>query len=416
MIRSIRRSVPVAIAAAATGAMLLAGCSAPGPAEPSGPITMWTRDVTATQSQALVDAWNASHDQQVELTVVPGADYLQKIGVAAGANELPCLMASDVVYAPNFIDKNLLIDISDRVNSLDFVDALAPGHLAVSTVDGKTYMVPHTLAVSAIFQNNLLLERAGIDPDAPLESLEQLNENALKVAALGADITGFLFTSDSAGTLSFTMFPSIWAAGGEALSEDGTESNLDSQDAIDVFTAYNTMAHDGSAPTAETATGATRNEIFATGNVGYVLASNSVLQAVPDSDTVEVGVQAIPGPDGGQATFLGGDVMGISVSCDNPDGAWDFLSWSLGDEAQSIYSDLNQLTVRSDITNSANPNIAKLISIIADGRTPFALRYAETFNDPQGPALAVFREALFGDDPAGALEAGNQSITDSLQQ
>jgi multiple sugar transport system substrate-binding protein len=418
-----RRTRLLVLAGIATATLALTSCSGDGGGDDAGdggggsgaPLSMWTRQVTATQSQALVDAWNKDHDQQVDLTIVPAENYLQKIGVAAGANELPCLMASDVVYAPNFIEKGLLADITDRVKALPFADALAPGHVDVSTMDDAVYMVPHTLAVSAIFQNNVLLEKAGIDPSARVESLAQLQENALTVAALGGDVTGFLYTSDSAGTLSFTMFPSIWASGGEALSEDGTESLLDSPEAVEVFEAFNEMWASGAAPTADSATGATRNEVFATGNVGYVLASNSVLEAVPESDTVQIGVQAIPGVDGGQSTFLGGDTIGISSSCEDPDGAWEFLEWSLGDEAQGIYSELNQLSVRTDLAASEDPRIARLNEIVADGRTPFALRYAETFNDPQGPALAVFREALFGSDPAGALKAGNQSITDSLQ-
>jgi len=420
MIRSIRKAA-AAGAAIAAGALLLSACSG-GSSGDSGsgsgePITMWTRDVTATQSQALVDAWNSSHDQKVKLTVVPAANYLQKVGVAAGANDLPCLMASDVVYAPNFVQKGLWNDISDKVDSLSFKDALAPGHLEVSSKDGKTYAVPHTLAISAIFQNDVLLEKAGIDPTAPVKSLAEFDANAQKVAALGSDKVGFLFPSDSAGTLSFTMFPSIWAGGGEALSKDGTKSLLDSDESIATFAAYNKMAKDGSAPTSKTATGATRNDVFAKGNVGYVLASNAVLQGVSDSDSVKIGVQAIPGAEGGSATFLGGDVMGISSSCKDVDGAWDFLKWSLGKEAQGdIYGKLNQLPVRSDIQNSDDPRIQALVDIIKDGRTPYSLRYAETFNDPQGPALKVFRDALFGDDPAAALKAGNQSITDSLNQ
>lgn len=417
--REMKRSLKTMLStglALVVGAAGLTACGSSSDGGGGGPITMWTRDVTSTQSQALVDAWNASHDRKVNLTVVPAANYLQKIGVAAGANDLPCLMASDVVYTPNFVAKGLLQDITERVNGLSFKSALAPGHLKVSTKDGKVYAVPHTLAVSALFQNDVVLKKAGIDPTKPVTSLEQLDENGQKVAGLGKDFTGVLFPSDSAGTLSFTMFPAMWASGGKPISDDGTSSQLDSPEVTSVFTAFNKMAKDGAAPTSKTATGATRNDVFATGKVGYVLASNAVLQAVPDSSTVKVGVQAIPGTSGGSSTFLGGDTMGISSSCKDADAAWEFLSWSLGDEAQGVYGKLNQLSVRSDLTPSTDARIKTLTAVIADGQTPFSLRYAETYNDPQGPALKVFRDALFGDDPAGALQAGNASITASLGQ
>ena len=47
-------------------------------------LTMWTRAATEARSQALVDAYNASHQNQIELTVVPTDDYQTMVGAAAG--------------------------------------------------------------------------------------------------------------------------------------------------------------------------------------------------------------------------------------------------------------------------------------------------------------------------------------------
>src|SRR5690348_14194176 len=61
-------------------------------------VSMWTRSSTATFSQTLVDAYNASHKNKVQLTVFPADSYQQKVGTAAGAKQLPDVLASDVVY------------------------------------------------------------------------------------------------------------------------------------------------------------------------------------------------------------------------------------------------------------------------------------------------------------------------------
>lgn len=416
----------------ALSALVLTACSG-GTAEPSDetstsgdtaetsePITMWTRASTASQSQALVDAWNAANDRQVELTVIPNDNYITKVGVAAGSNELPCIMSSDVVFMPSFLDQNLYVDITDRVEALEFADALAPGHIKLSSADGKIYGVPHNVAVSAIFQNDLLLERAGIDPTETLGSLEELAENAAKVAALGGDIVGLYYTGNSAGSITFTHFPAIWASGGEPISEDGTTSQLDSEESVAVFTIFNEMFKSGTSPdSVRNETGATRNEVFGTGNVGYVLASNSVLEAVPETDTLKIGVQGIPGVGGGVSTFVGGDAIGITTSCDAVDGAWEFLSWTLSEDAQvGVFAKMNQLTVRSDLADNeyaqADPRMVRLNELVGLGDTPKALNYGQTFNDPNGPALSAFREALFGADAQTALEAANDAISSSL--
>lgn len=388
--------------------------------ESTGPITMWVRAATASQSQALVDAWNESHDREVELTVVPTDNYLQKVGVAAGSDELPCVMASDVVYMPNFVTQNLYVDITERVEALEFADSLAQGHLNLASEDDVVYGVPHNVAVSALFQNEVLLERAGIDPSVPVESLEELAANAAKVAALGPEVTGLYYTGNNAGSISFTHFPAIWASGGEAISEDGTTSLLDSEESIEVFEAFNAMHQSGaSGEGVPEESGATRNEVFATGNVGYMLASNSVLETVPETETLRIGVQGIPGVDGGTSAFVGGDAIGITASCDDVDGAWEFLEWTLGEEAQvGVFAEMRQLTVRSDLAenehSSADPRIVTMNELVGIGDTPKALNYGQTFNDPNGPALSAFREALFGDDAAAALEGANDAISASL--
>ena len=49
---------------------------------------------------------------------------------------------------------------------------------------------------------------------------------------------------------------------------------------------------------------------------------------------LEIGVAPIPGPDGGESTFVGGDVIGVSSTCKHPREAWDFLQWTLSDDTQ----------------------------------------------------------------------------------
>ncbi|MDB5244127.1 MAG: sugar transporter substrate-binding protein, partial [Spirosoma sp.] len=354
--------------------------------------------------------------------VVPTDNYIQKVGVAAGANQLPCLMSSDVVYMPNFISKNLFRDITDKVNALDFKDSLAKGLMDLGTSDGKIYSVPHTIGMSALFQNDLLLQKAGIDPSVEITSLTQLQKNAEKVAALGPDVSGLYYTGNNAGTIAFTHFPSIWASGAEALSKDGKQSMLSGDKATKVFSIYNDMVKSGATPQSVlNETGATRNQVFGTGKVGYLLGSNSVLQSVKETPDLKIGVQGIPGVDGGQSTFLGGDVLGISNSCQNADGAWNFLNWTLSPDAQvEVYAKSNQLTVRTDLAKNKytenDPRIIKLNELIAKGRTPYSMNFGQTFNDPNGPALSAFRDALFGDNPAAALKSSDEAINASLSQ
>src|SRR5690606_7384930 len=93
-------------------------------------LTLWTRAPLEKQAKLLVEAYNASHKNQVELTVVPNDDYVAKVGAAAGSNGLPDLFAADIVYVPNWVQQGLFQDTSAQIDGLDFKDEINKGHLS----------------------------------------------------------------------------------------------------------------------------------------------------------------------------------------------------------------------------------------------------------------------------------------------
>lgn len=415
---------PIVGAVIVVGSMFLVTACGSGTSNAVGggeSLEVWVRSTTAGESQSLVDAWNASHEQQISLTVIPQENYLQRVSTAAGSNQLPCLMASDIVYMPNFIQNGLFADISEQVKGLAFEEQLAPGIMDLTTDGGAIYGVPHVVALSAILQNELILERAGIDPAEEFANLADFAAKVEQVGELGGDVIPLYFAGNAGNSIAFTHFPAIWASGGEVISEDGTTSMLDSTEAIEVFQVFNDLAKSGAIPvSAASETGATRNEVFAQGNVAYMLASNATTKAVEGIDAVRLGVQGIPGLDGGVATFLGGDAIGLTSQCDDIDGAWAFLDWTLSEETQvGIYAENEMMLVRSDLaensTTAENPLAVKLNELIPFGRTPYSLNFGQTFNDPNGPALSALRQAIFeSDDVAATLGELNPQISESL--
>lgn len=169
-VRRSRTAVRALAAIAATGALVggLAACSgtgaAPAPSVSIGPdgaddgstLTLWTRAPLEKQAKLLVEAYNDSHENQVELTVVPNDDYVAKVGAAAGSGGLPDLFAADIVYVPNWVEQGLFQDITSQIDGLDFKDEINKGHLAAGTSDGKEHVLPFVLDLSMLFWNKEL--------------------------------------------------------------------------------------------------------------------------------------------------------------------------------------------------------------------------------------------------------------------
>ncbi|SDT70077.1 sugar ABC transporter substrate-binding protein [Jiangella sp. DSM 45060] len=380
-------------------------------------ITMWTRAATEAQSQRLVDAYNASHENQVELTVIPTDDYLPRVGTAAGAGELPDVLSLDVVFVPQFTTAGAYLDITDRIDALPFADDLAQSHIEVGTLDGAKYVVPHTMDLSVLFYNKNLYEQAGLDPEAPPTTMQEFAEHARAIDALGGDVSGTFFGGNCGGCYVFTWWPSIWASGADVMNEDGTESFLAEPEAQAVYDVWKGLVDDDivAAGTQDEA-GPTWTGVFPEGNIGVMPMPSTTLGLMPD--TFETGVAPIPGVDGGESTFVGGDAVGISSNSEVPDAAWNFIAWTLGDEAQvEVLAQNRDVVARTDLASNEysdqDPRLVTINEVAGVGRTPYSMRFGETFNDPQGPWLPLVRNYVFGD--GSTLEQDNEAVDASLQ-
>ena len=92
-------------------------------------LTLWTRAATQVRVDQLVQAYNATHKNQITATYVVTDDYQTKVGAAAAANGLPDLFSADVVFMPNWTSAGLFQDITDRINNMPGIENVAQaGH------------------------------------------------------------------------------------------------------------------------------------------------------------------------------------------------------------------------------------------------------------------------------------------------
>ncbi len=397
------------------------GAAKTGSADDGTTVTMWTRAATQTQSERLVKAYNASHKNQVELTVIPTDNYQARVAAAAGGKNLPDVFASDVIYAPNYTSQGLYLDITDRIDALDFKDSLAPAHMRLGTYEDAKYTVPHTLDLSVLFYNKKLYKQAGLDPETPPTTLNEMADHARTIREkIGGKTYGTFFGGNCPGCFVFTFWPSVWAAGGDIMNEDGTESTIDDPNMAETFQIYGDLVRDDVVfPGHKTEAGPTWTGFFGKGNIGVMPMPSTTLGLMPKS--MDIGVAPIPGPEGGESTFVGGDVVGISSTTEEADAAWDFVSWTLSEEAQvEILAKNKDVVGRTDLANNeysaADPRVVTINELVEKGVTPYSLNFGATYNDPTGPWLKVARDAVFGTDVEGALSEGKESITASLAQ
>lgn len=418
--RWLRRSRSGALAAGLVVTFTATGCGG-GPAggsdvpDDGSALTMWVRSAGPdVPAQALVDAYNESHENQIELTVIPADNYQQVVGAAAGGEDLPDLLAADVVYSPNYVEQGLYLDITDRMQGLDVVDDLSTAQSeAASDADGNTYGAPFVIDSSVFVYNKDLYAAAGLDPEVPPTDFETLYAQAEAVRALGGDTYGYYWAGNCAGCNAFTVFPML-AAAGEPPVEAGQPVELDGEAMAAVLELHQRMyANDIMSPASAQESGATWVDEFVAGRIGVAPYGNFIFSSLADAG-FEWGYAPIFAPDGSAtSTFVGGDVIGITSSSDHVEQAWDFISWSLEEEAQvEVLAELGGLPSRVDLADNQysakDPRVVQVIENLADGYTPSALAYGEVFNTATGPWLTGFRDAVVNGQPVDQVLATMQ--------
>ncbi len=407
----------------------LAACSSGGggssPLASAGPegvddgseLTLWTRAPLEKQAKLLVEAYNASHENQVKLTVVPNDDYVAKVGAAAGSDSLPDLFAADIVYVPNWVEQGLFQDLTANIDGLDFKDEINQGHLAAGTADGKEHVLPFVLDLSMLFWNKELYKEAGLDPEQGPTTLAEFAEDAKAVQALNKpDTYGTATGLNCGGCLVFTWFPSVWADGEQVMNKEGTESLLAEDGAKEVYSTWADLWKSGAVlPSSKDEAGPTWTAGFTEGKVGVMPYPATLLSSTP----FDVGVSGIPGPKGGDSTFVGGDGIGVSKDSKKAAQSWNFLSWLMSEDAQvGVLAKDNDVVSRSDLAeneySSKDPRLVTINEVASKGDTPYSLNFQEAFNSPTSPWLTLVRNAVL--EGTDSVDADNDAITDVLSQ
>jgi len=385
-------------------------------------ITMWSRAATETRVQSQVDEYNATHQNKVELRLVPTDEYVSVVGTAATANELPDLFSADVVFMPNWTSAGLFMDITDRIDNLPGIENVGAAHIDASSWEGKKYGLPFIIDLSVWMYNKDLFTQAGLDPEVPPKNLKEFADAARAVQALNIDGTyGTYFGGACGGCNVFTWWPIIWAGGGDVMNADGTEALLNSADAKEIYSTFNALWDEGVInPESQQEAGPTWTQPFPAGKVG-IMPMPASLQESEGMPLDNLGVTAIAGVNGGESTFVGGDSIGMSKDAKNPEAAWNFITWMLGDHNQvEVVAKGGNVVARTDLADnqysSADPRLVLFNTIAGQGKTPLAKNFNAAFNDPQSPWIQLFRAAVFDDADDATIDQLNTGITSVLQE
>jgi multiple sugar transport system substrate-binding protein len=392
----------------------------------TGTVRLWCRAATVVGVRQVVDAFNASQKAvRVEVTPVLDGQYVTKLATAIRGGNVPDIVDIDDINSMLFIYRDSFTDLTPLVQQLGFADQLNPGQLALATRAGKHYGVPYIADNSMLFYNTELFEKAGLDPEDHTQDVDGMLEAARAIGALGDGTYGWSVDGNAAGILGFVVQPHIWAAKApNIVGEVGDQRGaIADNDAVRrTFQLYRTMWDEKLMPQGNfSGDGSRWGADFRAGTVGLFPANFSVaaLNATPEM-RAKTGVVLLPGPDGGRATFAGGDNLCIPRGAANASGAWQFARFALDLPQQENLPAGGYIPVRSDAATAAYrekfPLAVAPLDGIAGAYAPTTLAYNLLFNQQDSPWIAAFRRAVFDGDLDGALRQGQKDFDRILEQ
>jgi sn-glycerol 3-phosphate transport system substrate-binding protein len=277
-----------------------------------------------------------------------------------------------------------------------------PSTLTAYSTAGVQWGMPLGVSNPVLYYRKDIFEAAGLDPEVPPRTLEEVRQYSQQIVDSGAASFGIVVDSgtDSGGG----WFLEQWLANeGELYADNGngrlapaTRVLYDEAPGVELLTYVQQLITDGLAFNVGDNAGGTDTffklaDESAPGamTIGTSAALGTVIAAlggglIPGLTVDDIGVGAMPGPGPTPTALVGGNALFIvkDKGDEKAAAAWDYITYAVSPKAQSQFvNDTGYAPVRADALD-VEPALSKYAS---DPR--FAVAYDQLIASPDDPAL-----------------------------
>lgn len=321
------------------GVLLLVGCSdeaGTSESKDKGEITVWAHPYTDNQEKEgemwkkLIASYEEATGVKVNFQQIPWANRDQKILTALAANNGP-----DVFYAipdqmPQYAEAGMLLDLSPYMKDNDMED-FVESSLVPTKWKGKMYGVPILQSVETFIYNVDVIKAIGEDPTKLPTTWEEFEEWAAKAKEKGYYASSFL----GGGSMNGTLYPYLWQAGGEILTEDN-EVMINNENGVQAFGFIDKMYKNGWIPK-DSITALEHDSLWDSGKLLSIQGAGLSVSRMLGKDTFEF-VIAPPLKNKKQATYGTTGMFVVPINSDNQDAAAEFIKVITSAENQRIFN------------------------------------------------------------------------------
>ena len=315
-------------------------------------LTFWHTMTRANETalNALTEEYNGSQDK-VKVSLVNNNDsndqHEKYLATMSTDGDLPDMLQSQEYYLQQMVDTQTVLPMQSCIDGSDTdTDDFVERTLAYYQIQDVQWGLPFAVSEPILLFNRAAFTKAGLDPDAPPATFDELREAAQKLKDAGYE-AGLALKMDPWHLEQFL------ALQGEELVNNGngrddraTEVAFDTDVAVETFTFLKDLVDDGLAiTTPASGTGFDNLLSVGTGKTGMTIDSSGALGTILEVlgsgqyADVELDVGPVPGREDDGGVLVGGS--GLYITSTDPArqaAAWDFAAFLTTPESQATWA------------------------------------------------------------------------------
>lgn len=202
-------------------------CASASAEKISGTVTMWSFPLSADDAamfDPIVKAFNEEYpDVKIDIQHLPWNGRYEKMLTAIAGGDAPNVVYLNDFQVPLFAATNNLVPITDIYTMEELSSLYTEGSIHALSYDGVPYALPILQNSLGYFYNVDLFEEAGLDPDNPPATWEEMKDAIIKLTK--KDENGEILQAGARYDLNrpspiTSIMNFVWQAGGNILDEN----------------------------------------------------------------------------------------------------------------------------------------------------------------------------------------------------
>lgn len=310
-------------------------------------LTLWTESATGAEATFAGEFSEMDNGITIEVREIRFDDIVTETLRAFATRTNPDIISIDNPDHAAFAARGAFLDLTDLAAGSDQIDMdnYFPGPRSSFTWDGGVYGIPRASNTIALYYNKDLFEAAGLDPDSPPTTWDELYEAASALTDPDNDVYGIAFSAKASEEGTFQFLPWLQMTGGsfEQVNGDG---------AADALAFWKTLLDEGlTSPDTLTRGQWDSTGTFNGGNAAMVISGPWELNRMASDAQFEWGVTLLPVREEGgpRASALGDFNLAIFDNTEHPEEAFSFLEY-FDSQMDRLWPEFTRMPPRPDVS------------------------------------------------------------------